>query len=72
MNYTGKESSIRVEKVIRLINKSTVNVTGKEKMEVITNICKKYEINREHILNVGYFYYLKDENEIIRNNGTNS
>ena len=33
----------------------TVGVSGEEKIEVISNICIKYDINIEHILTVGEY-----------------
>ena len=52
---TGKESATLVFKVISKINQMTVGVSGEEKIEVISNICIKYDINIEHILTVGEY-----------------
>ena len=72
MKRTPKESAILVEKVIKKINALAVNAVGVEKREIISNVCKKYGVSENHILNVGGFFFLKEADEIIRNNGTNS
>ena len=54
---TPKESAILVEEVVSKINQLKKNVTNlEEEMEIITNVCKKYKINREHILSVVCFW----------------
>jgi len=54
---TPKESATIVAKTINKINSVTKGVYGKEKLEVIHNVCNQYKINANHILTVGDFTF---------------